>query len=650
MDRIWFRNRLKKMSSGEIYYRAKNMLRFKLGRRTLQKYRFKGKIELEYPVDFDNIDFAHWERQDFDTYINRIMSKNRIDIFGQEIDLSLCRSWVTDPTSGAEWSMDYFINLDYRNPSCYGDPKIIWEVNRHQFLVLLGIAYRKYDNEAYAAKIVNTILDWIDCNPPYRGINWVSSLEVALRIITWAFSLSLIRNSGALVKSARDKIALSIYQQADFIYNYLSLYSSANNHLIGELTGLIYASFSTAGSGDELKWRKKAVSLLEDEVSRQFFSDGVNKEQSIYYQCYTMEFYFLSDLLLKRKGCTFIEPVYRILQSSCEYLKDISDYSGGYPNLGDEDGGHGLLADVEENKVLSILGLGTMLLGNDYLDQKEKIIDSKCVLLFGEQYLQVVQETNEINNSQEKLKIYPMGGYAIFRDRLKASSEAFVLFDFGPIGKGPISAHGHADLLSVQVSFGDIPFIIDPGTYKYYFTDDYRSYFKGTTAHNTISVNYDNQLADLGMFMWDDHPRVEFQYGYDGETPFAEAEHDGYQGRYGVRHRRRLEWNKGVLYLYDTLESSEYNVFQQFFHLHPDVKVELEKDNRYCLTSHERSILVEIDPRLKSDLIEGQVKPHKAGWYSSSFYALTKTVTLENSIGLKGKMCLETEISFKSID
>ena len=51
-----------------------------------------------------------------------------------------------------------------------------------------------------------------------------------------------------------------------------------------------------------------------------------------------------------------------------------------------------------------------------------------------------------------------------------------------------IAAHAHADALSVEVRYGGVDVLADPGTYCYHGEPEWRSYFRSTIAHNTVEV------------------------------------------------------------------------------------------------------------------------------------------------------------------
>lgn len=61
------------------------------------------------------------------------------------------------------------------------------------------------------------------------------------------------------------------------------------------------------------------------------------------------------------------------------------------------------------------------------------------------------------------------------------------MFDCGPLGDG---GHGHYDLLNIEIAANGRPLIVDPGRYTYdEGSPNWRHWFKGTAAHNTVCVD-----------------------------------------------------------------------------------------------------------------------------------------------------------------
>src|SRR6185369_5168010 len=99
--------------------------------------------------------------------------------------------WHLDPVSGRKAPLRHWSRIDPLDADI-GDPKVIWELNRHQWMVTLAQAHRLTGDDAFAQAAVAGIRSWIPANPAGRGINWTSSLEVALRLISWCWTLRLL--------------------------------------------------------------------------------------------------------------------------------------------------------------------------------------------------------------------------------------------------------------------------------------------------------------------------------------------------------------------------------------------------------------------------------------------------------------------------
>lgn len=108
---------------------------------------------------------------------------HRFDILGTgESDWGERPDWHRDVGRSGTWPLHYHKRLRYRlaAPS-WSDVKIPWELSRFQYLMPLMGAYLASGNSKYAQAAVADIADWIERNPPLRGVNWTSPMEAAIR-------------------------------------------------------------------------------------------------------------------------------------------------------------------------------------------------------------------------------------------------------------------------------------------------------------------------------------------------------------------------------------------------------------------------------------------------------------------------------------
>lgn len=346
----WLINRLRQMSFSEVLFRLKRSILQKsekhkilTGWQPLPQVKVFAKTAM-FGTSLDVV--AKWEAEhklDFDRLDNYLEGK--IDFFGHEsLDTGIPVRWHTDPVTQIISPLEFGKSLDYRDDQKVGNVKFIWELGRHQHLVPLAVAYAITGDTKYRDAVTAQISSWIEDNPYGIGIHWCSSLEVALRLISWSLVHSFIAlrdGSEGLFGAVTDadRLGASIYQQAYFIRYYLSLYSSANNHLIGELAGLWTACqvFNLGEDGD--LWSEFTFAEIERQAKLQVYQDGVNKEQAFYYHLWVLEYFVFAWLIGKHTKKPFSPAFSRTIEKMSAFIKSVSPVNGGPPQVGDADDG-----------------------------------------------------------------------------------------------------------------------------------------------------------------------------------------------------------------------------------------------------------------------------------------------------------------------
>ena len=253
--------------------------------------------------------------------------------FGNPID------WHLEPIAGKRAPLVHWSRLNYLDADLFGDKKIIWELNRHQYFITLGQAYWLTGDERYAQTFVEHVNSWMDQNPPKLGVNWASSLEIAFRSIAWIWALHFFKESPALTAETFSKLCKFLYLNARHLETFLSTYFSPNTHLTGEALGLFYLGAIMPEFKESSRWRNKGLEILLGQLPRHVQADGVYFEQSSYYHRYTTDFYLHLRVLLSNAGAPVPAVLDEKLRLLLDHLMYITRPDGTTPLFGDDDGG-----------------------------------------------------------------------------------------------------------------------------------------------------------------------------------------------------------------------------------------------------------------------------------------------------------------------
>src|SRR6185312_13212505 len=216
-------------------------------------------------------------------------------------------------------------------PALVGDIKYLWEPNRHLQLVTLAQAYALTGEARHAEALAAQLESWLAACPYRMGPNWSSSLEAGLRLVNWALAWQLLGGvdapifRGAAGEALRTRWLASVYQHAEFICGHLSLHSSANNHLIGELAGVFTAAVAWPHWERSRRWLEKALPLLEREAIAQNAPDGVNREQAVSYQQFELDLLLLPMLAARANGIELPADYRARIEAMLEYVASIMD-------------------------------------------------------------------------------------------------------------------------------------------------------------------------------------------------------------------------------------------------------------------------------------------------------------------------------------
>ena len=413
---------------------------------------------------------------------------------------------VDDPP---QWQTDYFaeknlttnelaFKLDHRALPGGADIKLIWDLSRwHQLARLAQAAYVLSDARP-AQKCVQWLEDWVAQNPPFRGWNWTSGLESGMRLIqfTWIDALLAPQaqswGCGEKLERLRSDILLP---HVWFTWRYKAFGSSANNHLLGELAGLILA---TARWPALAKWGASLDSLQlawERQVLAQFAEDGGNREQALNYHLFAWELCWQTRLALLADGRKIVEPVEERLGRAARFFWEVQGPREPW-DYGDSDDGFvtPLFTTIETSRLEWrdwLRGAGE----NSSLAYWLSDSPPAAKELGAGERLHVI--------SANDWSVYPNSGIAICE-----SGFWWLRWDLSPLGYLKTAAHGHLDAQHLSIWFKEVALIIDPGTGAYYADEKLRSWLASRAAHNGPCPTGEEYPKRLGPFLWSGQHRA----------------------------------------------------------------------------------------------------------------------------------------------
>lgn len=648
---MWLKNRLGRMGPAEVSSRLADVGRHVMLRAFLRRIQNHRHIlvnstdrEPYMPVIRVPVAGRHGENGTLEIANADRWLSHRASFFAlRDIPLGDSIDWHRDYSSGARGPLKYSGLIDHRDSTVVGDVKYVWELNRLQHLVLLALAFSRTGNTAYKEEIVRQTLSWISNNPFMMGVNWKSPLEAALRLISWACVSCLVGDQFPAV--FHDKLGTAIYQHQYFIWKFFSKHSSANNHLIGEMTGLYVASIIWPLYRESESWRSMARQSLIQETLRQVEPDGVGKELATEYQLFIFEFLLMAGALGQATGDPFPQQFWQRLQRMIDFLSAISDRNGNFPMFGDGDSGQVIaLPQTTQARARSLVRLGR--LDHEPIPNPVDTDARTRLLLWG-------QSSENFSFSPEPvchqgLRAFPQGGYYVLAAGQGRDDAMMVVFDAGPLGLPPLYAHGHADALSFWLSYGGQEFLVDPGTFTYYDHDSWRAYFRSTAAHNTIRIDGQDQSIPSGRFQWSHAARSQVERTQDNdERVELEAFHDGYRRLTDpVIHRRGLRLSKRSknLLITDRLLCAGRHDVEIFFHFHEHCEVKQIGVSSFTAEIKNIRLRVSLDAQLSPHIVRASEHPI-LGWVSRTYGVKTPSITLVGRVRVNGSSQFLTEIA-----
>jgi Heparinase II/III-like protein/Heparinase II/III N-terminus len=359
---------------------------------------------------------------------------------GVELDLGRRPDWLDDGLPGdEEWRIEWvklYEGLDLAHAfEVTGDPEFLraWEDLVESFCEQVPVGHDSSD--VSARRLQNWLYAWsrFADTPGFPGLR------------------------SGLSRLLHERIGAD----ADHLAAHLT---PERNHRTLELYTLLLVSLAL---DPDRATAEDILELLGRNAAEDIWTDGVHRECSTDYHMLVLRSLLGAVDNGRRAGLAIPADLLAGVERACDFALHVQRPDGTTPAVSDGDQGDFRVLLADAARVLGRADLAWVASGG----------------------------TQGVPPGQ-RLVSFPVGGYHVQRSGWGEGDQAyeherFALLDCGPIGDG---GHGHYDQLSIELAGGGRNLVVDAGRYTYADDDDnagdgWRQWFKGTSAHNTVTVD-----------------------------------------------------------------------------------------------------------------------------------------------------------------
>jgi heparinase II/III-like protein len=448
------------------------------------------------------------------------VASGRFTIQGVTLDLGVEPDWMGAPLpADREWRLEwskFYYGLD------------------------LAWAYRRTGDVKYLEAWERLTGSWIASVPAGFDSTDVIGRRIQNWIYAWArFDAAPGRGVSAGVKA---RLIDSLGAQVSYLRTHLT---AERNHRTLELYALFIACLALPALDADGSLLRFTMTELSRNLHDDILADGVHRERSTHYHLLVLRTFLGVMENARRFGIQLPDPDRDRVARACDFAAHCHRPDGSIPALSDSDTG----------RYAALLALAARLFRR-------------------RDWLYVATQGRRGAPPASGAASFPAGGYFIQRSgwgtaRTKYEDERYLIFDCGALGDG---GHGHYDVLNIEIAAGGRPLLVDPGRFTYHADNAaaWRHWFKGTAAHNTVTVDGRDQVAYRPGRPRGPLPRAAFggRREFDGLDVIWG---DVVSPCYDAVHQRRILFVAGEYWIVeDRLTAASHHRYDLRFHLAPE--------------------------------------------------------------------------------
>ena len=420
------------------------------------------------------------------------------------------------------------------------------------------------------ASLLESLLDqWIEANPPGRGDGW-HSYTLSLRTRNWIW---LFRFCPQLATPSRLK---SLWQQLCWLQSHPE-HCHGGNHWLENLTALGLGGLQFDGPKAHAMHRR-ALRLLQKELSTQVLADGGHEERSVSYHLLMLD--RLVELACSLAVIQGERPSWLVssIEAMASWARAVRFEGGSSPRFNDS------AADAAPplHEVLSF--------ADAYLHQRlaSSGLRRRVLQLAATEPCPSSELPSASHTGSQPVTDLSATGWTI----LRPGHGWELAFKCGVPCPPHLPPHVHSDQLSVELSYGGHWLLSEAGT-SIYGNGPERAYERSGAAHNVLQLGLPSPSGD---FQWIEpvevwggfraarkaQPRHRQSGTLSDGSCFASGSHDGFD-HIGASHVRRIQLNDARshqinLTVADTVITRRTLQFRQWWHLAPSLPKEWIED------------------------------------------------------------------------
>ncbi|MFL5681045.1 MAG: heparinase II/III family protein [Chloroflexota bacterium] len=434
-----------------------------------------------------------------------------------------------------------------------------WQSKLHSLMPVLDLleAWVVTGDARYYDRAAFILVDWSEENPRVGSPSewsW-NPLSAGLRGTVYACAAPYFPR--AWMNAALDVHGEALSDPA--------VYAGEGNYALNQSIGLLEVG-AARGRRD---WEELAAARINSLIGRSVDAQGVTNEQSPAYGSYNLSRYRVAETRMVELGLP-VAPEFSRLDLIPPFLAQATLPNGYLEQLGDTDYAPAPAWTGTDSEYVATAGRAGTRPDSPYA-------------LYDAGYL------------------FARTGWGEDRE---FEDEVYTSLRFGP---API-IHGHADGTSLTYYGYGSRLLVDPGTYTYN-SDAFRTFFKGRTAHNVVSV-------DGLAWNWA-APTTLVAHASTSTMIDATMTTSGYAG---VQQQRHVTFSRNLQYLLvdDRATSTTARTFRQLWHLDDKAGPVLSADG--FRTTHQRGNLLvrQLIAGSTTRVVSGATAPIQ-GWVSYTY-------------------------------